>query len=83
MLAASPTAHQPWGANGVQLSPACDGSAIADRGRDDDDEHRGQPELEARRDAEAERIRGKDDAEHQERRRPTATLVPEPVRSAT
>ena len=27
MLAAVPTAHHPWGANGVQLSPARDGSA--------------------------------------------------------
>ena len=66
MLAASPTAHQPCGANGVQLSPPRDGSAIADRGRDHDDEHRRQPELEARRDAQPERVRGEHGAEHQE-----------------
>ena len=29
MLAAVPAAHQPWGANGVQLSPAREGSAAA------------------------------------------------------
>ncbi len=29
MLAAVPAAHQPWGAKGVQLSPAREGSATA------------------------------------------------------
>ena len=66
MLAAVPTAHQPCGANGVQLSPPFEGSATATAIAIDGDQHRREPELEARRDAQAERVRGEDGGEHRE-----------------
>ena len=66
MFAAVPTAHQPCGANGVQSSPPREGSATPIAIADHDDQHRGQPELEAGGDAQPERVRGEHGARHRE-----------------
>ena len=61
-----PTAHQPCGANGVQLSPPFEGSATATAIAIDDDQHRREPELEAGGDAQPERVRREHGGEHRE-----------------
>ena len=82
MFAAVPTAHQPCGANGCQLSCACEGSATEIATASTSDQHRGKHELEARGDAQTEGIRGST-VPNMASPTDAATAVPEPVRSAT
>ena len=82
MFAAVPTAHQPCGANGVQLSPPREGSATEIAAAITTTSTDESASWNARRDAQPEEVRTRTVANIAS---PTivATVFPEPVRSAT